>query len=121
VDIAKQAGFRELGKMALDKFNAVATDFTGPDGQRDAMSNLASTMRVLIAGYEHQMNESQGALGSETSHLAVQNEQEINTSTVAPIQETDDANGGDAFDVFAWEPSSNTAWDGILADLGLDW
>ncbi len=121
LDVAREAQFPQLSKAVLEKFTAVATDFVDDSGQRDAMANLASAMRILIAGYEQQMRGIQGGgllkaetIGpgrGETTHatdtLAVDLDPYSSFSLV-------DGAGGSAFDVTSpWNPTPST-WDDIL-------
>lgn len=120
LDVAKEAQFPQLSKAVLEKFTAVATDFADGSGQRDAMANLASAMRILIAGYEQQMSGMLGGLqkaetmapgGCETAHatdaLAVDLDPYSSVSLV-------DGAGSGAFDVTSpWNPTAST-WEEIL-------
>ena len=122
-NIAEEAEFQELSKQILEKFSAVATDFVGADGERDAMSNLASAMRMLMVEYDQQMNEIQGALRSaETSTSAVGMTQEYTGAVVDPIAHSSvqgvDYGGNGSFDIaVAWESLANTGWEDLLQNF----
>jgi hypothetical protein len=85
---------------------------------------LASSMKILMAGYEQQMNELQGAGGrSETAIPTVGLTQEHDNaevdSTAYPSVEGV-GNGGDSgmFDVgFDWDSSANMIWDNMLENF----
>jgi hypothetical protein len=123
-NVAKEADYQRLGKRVFEKFTAVATNFIGPDGQRDAMSNLASSMRILITGYEHRMNEIQNAQyrpemsGSEVEMIHEHPDIAVDSTTYSSVQEFN--NGGDSgtFDIgFTWDSSASTIWDDILENF----
>jgi hypothetical protein len=121
IKVAKEADFQELAKQVLEKFTAVSTDFVGSDGQRDAMSNLASAMQILMAGYVQQKNGMQRALQSaETPTSSVEMAQELteaatNSTTYSSVEAI--GNGGDSgtFDkTLVWEDLGNMVWDDLL-------
>jgi hypothetical protein len=113
MDIAKEADFQNLAKQVLDKFLAISTDFVSTDGRRDAMCNLAASMKVFIAGYDQQMKEFQEIVqNSETSALPVEPHLEQNSTNVStaqlPIQDIGRIDGD--FDMI-WESVANSTWD----------
>ena len=131
--VAREAQFQHLGKQVLAKFTAVATDYTGPNGHKDAMSALASAMKLLLTGYEQQMNDLQksgvstelpnrggGALEQHTQQeYGVEMQGDDTAAAVASTTRTQrgsamaDLDG--AFDLdFAWDATASAAWDDIL-------
>jgi hypothetical protein len=124
MNIAKEADFQGLGKRVLEKFTTVATNFVGADGQRDAMSNLASAMRILMAGYAQQMNEIQGGLHpAETSASTVEIIQEhtsaaVDSTAYSSVQGLGNGSDSGTFDIgFNWDSYSNTVWDDMLENF----
>jgi hypothetical protein len=124
MNVAKEAEFQELGQKVLDKFTTVVTDFVGVNGQRDAMFNLASAMKLLMTGYEQQMTELQTMLQSrETSNSVIETPEEydgsaVNSTPYSSVQGIGTGVDGDAFDMaFSWDSSANTFWDDVLDNL----
>ena len=131
--VAREAQFQHLGKQVLAKFTAVATDYTGPNGHKDAMSALASAMKLLLTGYEQQMsdlrksgvdtelpNRGNGALDQ---HNPQEYDAEIQVDDpAAGITPTDGRRSGSgtagldgAFDLdFTWDATASAAWDDVL-------
>jgi hypothetical protein len=50
VNMEREVDFVKLATQMRDKFMAVATEFAGPGGERDAMSNFAQRMQFLLSG-----------------------------------------------------------------------
>jgi hypothetical protein len=124
MNVAKEAEFQELGKQVLEKFTAIATNFLGADGERDVMSNLASAMRLLMVGYEQQINEIENASrNAEVSAPTVEMAREqthaaIGSTTYSTAQGTENGGSSSAFDMaFTWDSSANTVWDDILENF----
>lgn len=125
LNVAKEADFLHLGKQILDKFSAVAVDYAGADGERDAMSNLAAAMTILMAGYEQQTNEehraSNGAelVDSAAGMVPEHADGAVDFTAFQPGQ-MGNAGGGGALDtMFEWESPTRTAWDDMLESFSM--
>lgn len=118
---AEAADFHSLASQVLEKFTAAAAMFSGSDGQRNPMSNLASAIKVLMARYEQQIGEVQGAWRTaQSSVLAMETAQ--NLSSEATDLDTHfqaqamDNNVHGVFDAqFGWDFLSSVNWDDMLA------
>ena len=123
--MAREAEFLHSGQQVLEEFRTVTTDFVGIDGRRDAMANFASMMQILIAGYEQQVNQSQGAsqnaviLTSAVEMAAECTNEAADSTTYSSVHGMDGADGGGpAFNTtFAWDLSFDTFWDDMLENF----
>ena len=123
--VAKEAQYQHLGKQVLAKFTSIATDYIGPDGHRDPMSALASAMKLLLTGYEQQMNEvlksgasdrlpgyTNGTVPQQHPQQEFGGNMQIDNTTAAHASTADlDMN----FDLdFTWDATASAAWDDVL-------
>ncbi|KAF2103559.1 hypothetical protein NA57DRAFT_53074 [Rhizodiscina lignyota] len=122
MNIAQESDFFALASRVLQKFTAVATDFIGPEGQRDAMSNFASAMKILMTGYEKQMNEKQTTMvNAETAKMPDLEESSDTVVESTPYTsrgaDNDDSNEVldlSSVDQLSWDLSDNILWDEML-------
>ena len=132
ISIVKEAEFPYLATRVMEKFRNLATDFVGTEGERDAMWNLSSMVRIMISGYAKQTGEIQRAmLNAEASTRELEWAQAGDDRATGPtsfhIQETGypDENSplGATFleqsTDLEWDPLENISWDQILDDFSL--
>jgi hypothetical protein len=124
MNVAKEANFQGLARLVLEKFAAVSTNFVGAEGQLDAMSNLASAMKILMAGYEQQMKEIQGdSQRSKTADKAVaviQEDADADADSIMypAVEEFGNSAGSGRFDIgFDWDSSATMIWDNMLENF----
>ena len=127
INVVKEAEFPYLAVKVMEKFSNLATDFVGTDGERDAMWNLSSMVRIMVSGYEKQAGQLQRAtLSSEVSTRELEGAQDRNDRATGPnsfhSQQADDPEENVPFGApfleqssdFQWDRLDNIAWDQIL-------
>lgn len=118
VELANETNFQELAKKVLDKFTAISTDFVGADGRRDSMSNAASAIKMMIAGYEQQIKEIQISLQSRqmsVSEGAISNGAPDTAGSTTYTCDYEIGGGNTTFETdFTFNSPENTFWDDIL-------
>jgi len=62
MSFVRETNFPHLAPKILEKFTALATDYLGPEGERDAMWDLAFVVMMLTSGYEKEAAEVQEAM-----------------------------------------------------------
>jgi hypothetical protein len=115
LDFAREVNYQHLARQVFDKFTSVSAKFIGADGRQDSMANAASGMKMMIEGYERQMDKVQSPPRSmempATMGEISQQHLEANHTAYTRDQEVDDS----SFDAnFTWEAPENTFWDDIL-------
>ena len=126
--LAKEADFFFLASKVLEKFTAVATDFVGIDGERDAMWNLSSMMRIIMSAYERQMREKQKPiLNAEVSAKELEMAQDRSGAAIDPAsyssRETGTSGSDGTYGSSSLEQSTEIQWgltDDIVWDQILD-
>lgn len=117
-EFVNEVNYQELAKQVLDKFAALSTDFVSVDGRRDSMANAASGMKMMMAGYERQINERQRPLQCAQLSVSAGEALDEHPETVRSSIYTGDHEVGYAesnLDMdFAWGSVGNMLWDDVL-------
>ena len=130
VDIVSETDFLPLARRVRKKFSALTTDFVGPDGERDTMWNLASTMGKMISAYERQVGIGHGALdnvtvtaeGPHTASDAFTPAAQLSAAS-SLYQESAAAEEGSSIDNlidFEWGGIDEMLWNQVLQDFTMN-
>jgi hypothetical protein len=114
VSMEREVDFHKLVSQMRDKFMTVATEFTGPDGERDAMHNLAQRMQLLLSGYENQ----QKTTTSTAEQAQIDRSNHGSHAQETPSNEIgNDSMGASYFEEdihLEWDSMSDKAWNRVL-------